>query len=86
MKKRRVVTIFLYLLVLVLLFSFVLRLFRARNDGLPYSQIVDLFQQEQVRSFLVEDGRITMKLWKPYNGNTKVVTALADPWAFRQEL
>ena len=86
MKKRRTVILVIYLILLALLFSWVLGLFRPRDDKLPYSEIIALFRQEQVQSFVVEDGRIDMRLREPYNGNTRVVTGLPDVDAFRQEM
>ena len=47
---------------------------------------VDMFRNEQVRSFVVQDELIELTLHVPYNGETVVTTDLADPDSFRQEL
>ena len=45
---------------------------------MTYSQVVDLFQTEQVKSFVVEDNIITLQLHNPYNGEKEVEADLAD--------
>ena len=46
MKKRRFLSVPLYLIILVLLFSIISAVFGNRTDKLTYSQIKDLFYQE----------------------------------------
>ena len=50
------------------------------------SQIIELFENQQVESFVVSDHSITLKLNAPYNGNTTVIGELADVSAFRTEM
>ena len=86
MKKRSLFSLILYLAVLALAFSWILGLFSGGTDGLSFSQVVALFQKEQVKSFVVEEDTITLTLHNPYNGKTKLVCSLADPESFRQEM
>ncbi len=86
MKKRSIFPIILYAGILVLLFSWVLGFFGAGKDDLSYSEIVDLFKNEQVKSFTVQEQQIEMSLHEAYNGQTKLVCDLADPESFRQEM
>ena len=86
MKKRSFISLVIYLALLVLLFSWVTGLFGGASDDLTYSQIVQLFKEEQVKSFVVEDQRIQLKLHNPYNGKTTLVCSLADAELFRQEM
>ena len=86
MKKRRISPMFLYLLMLVLLFSWTSDLFDSSMNNIPYSQVIQLFQEEQVKHFTVEEQTISMELRTPYNGETEVATYLADPEAFRLEM
>ncbi len=86
LKNRRVITIILYIAVLALLFSWMLGVFGVGKNALAYSQVLELFRQEQVRSFTVEGEYIEMKLYNPYNGETQVGTTLAQPELFRQEM
>ena len=86
MKKKNVFAIVIYVVVLVLLFTWLLTLLGGGTDGLTYSQVVDLFRNEQVKEFLVEDGKIRMELRTPYNGKSVVTARMADPESFRAEL
>ncbi len=86
MKNRRIIPILIYVAVLVLVFSWTSGLFSQKGATLSYSQVVDLFRAEQVKSFVVEDQTITMELRTPINGKTSVTTTLADPQSFRLEM
>jgi len=86
LKNRKIITVIVYVAVLALVFSWMLGLFDAGKKTLEYSQVVELFRQEQVRSFTVDGNYIKMKLYEPYDGNTQVGTTLAQPELFRQEL
>ena len=86
MKKRNIISVVLWLVLLALAFSWMLGLFGLGDDDLTYSEVVRLFREEQVRSFTVEDQRIQLKLHDPYEGELTIVTSLADPESFRSEL
>ncbi len=86
MKNRKSTPIILYLVVLAIAFTWMSRLFTSNRNAIPYSQVVSLFEQEQVRSFLVHGDTLTMDLTAPYNGETTVATKLADPEGFRLEM
>ncbi len=86
MKKRKVISLVIYVAVLVLAFSWMLGLFGSQDDGLAYSQVIALFREQQVKSFVVEDNYIRMQLHAPFAGKTTVVAPLADPAGFRQEM
>ncbi len=86
MKKPKLISVILYLGILALLFSWVFGLFGGGTDNLAYSQIVDLFQQEQVKSFVVSEDTVTLYLHNPYQGKTQLVCRMADSESFRREL
>ncbi len=86
MKNRRSISIIIYLVILALFFTTITDLFGQSGNIVPYSKVVQLFQTEQVRSFLVQGDVLTMNLYNPYNGETTVSTALADPEAFREDM
>ena len=86
MKNRRLIPILVYVAVLLVFFAWASNLFGGSQSGIPYSQVVELFQQEQVRQFVVEDQTITLYLRSPYNGQTTVTAPLADRESFRQEM
>ena len=86
MKKPINLTPLLYVVVLVLLFSLVIGIFSGSTDNVPYSQIVQLFKNEQVKSFIVDENTISMELHTAYNGKKVLTAELADPNGFRQEM
>ena len=86
MKKINIFTILLYLGILTLLLSWVFAIFGGTSDPLTYSQIVDLFEDQQVKSFVVVDKTITINLHNPYNGKTTLECDMADAESFRMEM
>ncbi len=86
MKNRKLTTIIIYVAVLALAFSVMLGLFGTKDDNIPYSRVIAMFRQEQVKSFVVEGDYIRLQLREEYNGKTTVTTKLADPEGFRQDM
>lgn len=86
MKKPINLTPILYVTVLVMIFSLIIGIFAGKTDDLPYSQIVQLFRNEQVKSFVVDGDTITLELHSAYNGKKQLRAELADPNGFRQEM
>ena len=86
MKNRRIIPLIIYLVVLVTVFSWAGDLFGDNLNQIPYSEVVELFRREQVSAFEVQDEVITMDLHTPYNGETTISAALADPQSFRLEM
>ena len=86
MKRTRWIPLIVYAALLVAFLGWISNLFTTSQDTLPYSKVVELFNKEQVRKFVVEDQTITMQLNKPYNGQTTITAPLADPENFRQEM
>ena len=87
MKNRnRFIPLVVYMIVLFAIFSMFGDFFGSDGNTVPYSEVVSLFRQEQVQEFLVEGNRLTMLLYNPYNGETKISTTLSDPDGFRAEM
>ena len=86
MKSRRFLSMILYLVVLVALFTWVSGVFTPVGNTIPYSQVLELFRQEQVKTFVVNGDTLSMELHNPYDGETSVYTEIADAESFRQEL
>ena len=86
MKRTRWIPLIVYAALLVAFLGWISNLFTTSQDTLPYSKVVELFNKEQVRQFVVQDQTITMQLNKPYNGQTTITAPLADPESFRQEM
>lgn len=85
-KQGRSIAPFIYLLVLLAVFSWALNAFGQKTNTIPYSQLVELFQQEQVSQFLVEGNSITLVLRTPINGKNTITSGLADPEGFRSQM
>ena len=85
MNNRKPIVIVLYLALLALAFSLILGLFDFGND-LNYSEVVSLLEDGKVKSFVVDDGTITLTLYEEYKGKTKVSAELADVDLFRTEM
>ena len=85
MKNRKSLILIVYVVILVMAFTWMLRTFGG-NDGLTYSQVVSMFRQEQVRSFTVEDDTIYLKLHTPVNGEVEFTGTVADADSFRREM
>ena len=86
MKRTRWIPLIVYAALLVAFLGWISNLFTTSQDTLPYSKVVELFNKEQVRQFVVQDQTITMQLNKPYNGQTTITAPLADPESFRPEM
>ena len=86
MKNRRIIATIVYLVLLVAVFAWVSGLFTQSQDQIPYSEVLKLFQNQQVKSFVVNDDVITMNLYEPYAGQTTVTATLADTDRFRAEM
>ena len=86
MKKRRAIPVFAYILILALVFSLVSSFLSGNRQSIAYSDLVQLFEEEQVQSFYVSGDIITLNLYHPYKGETELKTAIADTDAFRREM
>ena len=86
MKKRSPITIILYIAILILLFSWIFGLFGDGTDNIPYSTILELLEDGQVKSFVVDGQKIRLTLHNPYGGKDELICALADTEAFRQDV
>ena len=75
-----------YVLLLILFFSWSMGLFDQGGGDIPYSEVVSLFRQEQVKSFVVQGNTMEMTLRAPYNGKTILTAVLSDAETFHQEM
>ena len=86
MKNRRFIPLILYVVILIAAFSWLGEMFRTDVNQIPYSEVVELFRQEQVKRFVVEDDVISLELHTPYNGETTITSTLADRQSFFQQM
>ncbi len=86
MKMRKYLPFVVYVVVLFLIFGWISGAFGMGRDNLAYSEIVELFKNEQVRRFTVQGDKIQLELHEPYNGDKKLVCTLGDLDAFHADL
>ena len=87
MRRQKAAGLILYIVPVILIMFLISWVFgRFTPKGLPYSQVLTLFEEEQVRSFGVRDNILTMILREPVNGSTEQISYLASTEAFRQDL
>ncbi len=86
MKQRKPIPVFIYVIILAAIFSLVTGLLGRMDQGPAYSEVVHLFEEEQVKSFTVSNDTITLNLYNPYKGETELTASLADSDAFRREM
>ena len=86
MKKRSVFGVIIYVVILGMILSWILGLFHLNSSDISYSGIVELFEEEQVKSFTVQEQKIYLELHAPYNGKTTLVATMADAESFRREM
>ena len=83
MRNRRIPFLIIYVVILLMVFSWMLGIFDDHSNGLTASQVDALFRQEQVRSFTVEGD--TIHLWT--HGSQEVLTGnIVDAEGFRQQM
>ena len=86
MKKRKIFSTIAYLLILGVVITLIYSWFTAPRDKLAYSQVVDLFTKEQVKSFTLDADLLKLQLHSAYEGKTELSTVLSDPEGFRSDL
>ena len=86
MKKRKNFPVVIYLLVLLLLMYGVMRAVTLSSQAVGYSDIVELFEKEQVRSFVLRGDVIRIQLHTPLNGETELQANMGNPESFRAEM
>ena len=89
MKRQfKPVAFLFYALILVIFFASLSTLLQP--PGPPeiknYSQVVSFFEEEQVKSFTIQDGVLTMQLYQPYEGSEKVQHELGSLSIFYNDL
>ena len=86
MKKRKNFPVIIYLLLLFVLMYGVMQMVTLSSQALTYSDIVELFEAEQVKNFTVRGNDIRLELHEPLEGETELQASLANPESFRAEM
>ncbi len=85
--RSKLFTVVIYALVFGLILMLCLSLFGGSNaKQVDYSQMCALFSEGKVKSFVLEDGIVTMELNVPYEGETVVEHELASLSLFYEDL
>ena len=75
-----------YLLILYLLMNWVTGRFGEKKTKLSHTQIVELFEMEQVKSFVIEGNEIELELHDTYEGKSTLLCNLGDPDYFLDQM
>jgi len=86
LKNRRYIPFLVYVIAMFLIMSWVSGAFGDGTDDLAYSEVVSLFENEQVKSFEVQDDIIALKLHSPYRDETNLTATIGDADQFRAEM
>ena len=88
MRQRKPILFLVYALVLIVFFASISSLLKP--PGLPqvekYSEVLELFENEQVSSFSIKDGVLTLHFREPYNGTKVAEHQLANFSVFYADL
>ncbi len=79
MKNRKIIPLLVYLLMLFLIMSWITNGFGLGQTDLSHTQLVALFEQQEVRSFVIQGNLIELKLHGTYNGDKELLSSLGDP-------
>ncbi len=86
MRNNRFFPFLIYVAVMFLLMSWVSGIFGDGTDNIPYSEVVTLFRNEQVKSFEVQDDVMALELHTAYNDKTSLTVSIGDADQFRAEM
>ena len=86
MKKRNAFSIIIYVLILVIGFSWILGIFGDSAGDISYAEMMELFENEQVRAFTAYEDQLVLELRQSYQGRTTLTVNLADQDSFRREM
>ena len=78
MKKRKIFPFLIYVAVLIALFAWTSGLFQGSGQSLSYSQVLQLFEAEQVKEFVVEDKTMNVRQDLSKNIEGRHVVILED--------
>ena len=79
MKNRKLMPVLVYLILMVLLYSWITGGFGMGETKLSHTEITELFVSEQVKSFVIQGNQIELTLHTPYEGESTILCSLGDP-------
>ncbi len=86
MNNRKFIPMLVYLVVLVLIFAWSSGAFNPNRVKLSHTQIVDLFEEEHVKSFVIQGSTMELTLHGTYDGKEKLLCTLGDPDYFLAQM
>ena len=85
MKRPKIISILIYILILALAFGAIWMIFGNHTDSVAYSEVVELLDNKQVSTLLLEEDILYLELNQPYGNKEKLQVRIADPDAFWSE-
>ena len=86
MKKQRLFPMLLYLVTLYLILNWASGGFNMNRTELSHTEIVQLFREERVESFVIQGNEIELQLHGTYDGKEELVCQLGDPDYFLSQV
>ena len=86
MKKHRLFPMLLYLVMLYLILNWASGGFNLNREELSHTEIVQLFREERVKSFVIQGNEIELQLHGTYDGKEELVCELGDPDYFLSQV
>ena len=77
--------VLVYIVLLVLLYSWLSGGFGMGETKLSHTQITELFAAEQVKSFVIQGNKIELTLHTPYEGESTILCSMGDPDFFLEQ-
>ena len=86
MKKRSIIGVVIYLLIIAMAMYWLLGFFGFGDQGLTDAEVHKLFRDKQVKAFYIADGQLNLELNAVYEGELEAYAPLSDIGAFRAEM
>ena len=86
MKKHRLFPMLLYLVTLYLILNWASGGFNLNREELSHTEIVQLFREERVKSFVIQGNEIELQLHGTYDGKEELTCELGDPDYFLSQV
>ena len=86
MKKHRLFPMLLYLVTLYLILNWASGGFNLNREELSHTEIVQLFREERVESFVIQGNEIELQLHGTYDGKEELTCELGDPDYFLSQV
>ncbi len=85
MRNRRFIPMLVYLLVLFLIMAWAGNGLGLNRTNLSHTQLIQLFEAEQVKSFTIQGNLIELQLHGTYDGEDELLCTLGDPELFKEQ-